>query len=687
MSSLRMAVTELRRLFAGRLPRVAILALVLIPSMYAGLYLWANHDPYGNFDQVDAALVVADEGATTNDGTKLHVGRDIADDLTDDGSFRWHEVSADEASDGVQNGEYSFAVTVPKHFSAALASTADFDPKQGRLVLTTNDANNYLAHSVADQLMSRVAGTVSEQVGERAATEFLAGFATVHQRVKKAGNGAAELRDGLARAVRGTNRLEKGAHRLVRGEKRLVDGQEQLNGGIAEAVRGTQQLDNGAHRLADGLDTLDQRTSSLPQQTARLAQGSRQVADGNRRIANAADDAAKVSGAVVGALDRTERDIRGALRRIGLTPPQVERVMQRLGRLRAPIERVDRSVQHSAVQIDKLANGAEKVADGNERLHQAAGPLVRGIGAAHQGANRLAAGADELSSGARQLKSGSDQLVTGQRSARDGAEQLANGADRLGRGLDDAHTGAAQLTKGLRGGLSSIPNLDKPERKQTAQAIASPVETRNVSQASAGSYGAGLAPFFMGLATWIGAYVVFLLVRPLSNRAIAARAWPLRIALGGWITPSLIGAVQVVVMLGIISMVVGITVANTAQALLFLLLVTVTFVAIVHALNAWLGGVGQFVGLVLLVLQLVSAGGTFPWQTLPGPLQALHHVLPMSYAVDGLRHLMYDGSIASVGADVLVLAAFLSASLLATAVAARRQRVWTVSRIKPELAL
>ena len=35
-----------------------------------------------------------------------------------------------------------------------------------------------------------------------------------------------------------------------------------------------------------------------------------------------------------------------------------------------------------------------------------------------------------------------------------------------------------------------------------------------------------------------------------------------------------------------------------------------------------------------MVVQLVTAGGTFPWQTLPGPLAALHHVLPMSYAVD-----------------------------------------------------
>ena len=66
-----------------------------------------------------------------------------------------------------------------------------------------------------------------------------------------------------------------------------------------------------------------------------------------------------------------------------------------------------------------------------------------------------------------------------------------------------------------------------------------------------------------------------------------------------------------------------------------------TFVAILHALASRLGAVGKFLGLVFMVVQLVSAGGTFPWQTLPAPLQAVHHVVPMSHAVDGLRRLLY----------------------------------------------
>ena len=59
----------------------------------------------------------------------------------------------------------------------------------------------------------------------------------------------------------------------------------------------------------------------------------------------------------------------------------------------------------------------------------------------------------------------------------------------------------------------------------------------------------------------------------------------------------------------------------------------------------------------------------------------------MGYAIDGLRQLLYGGDLARVLPDVGVLVAYLVGALLLSTVAARRLRVWTVSRIQPELAL
>ncbi len=168
-------------------------------------------------------------------------------------------------------------------------------------------------------------------------------------------------------------------------------------------------------------------------------------------------------------------------------------------------------------------------------------------------------------------------------------------------------------------------------------------------------------------------YALFLIVRPLSRRAMTAGVRPWRTAAAGWLLPVLLGLLQMVALYAVVAGLLGFPVANPLGMFAFLALVSATFAAILLALNAVLGNVGQFLGLVLMVVQLVSAGGTFPWQTLPGPLAALHHALPMSYAVDGLRQLMYGGREAAALADAGYLALWLIGGLALTLVAAARQ--------------
>ena len=87
MTALRMALSELRRLTAGRLPKLAVVALLLVPVLYGGLYLYANHDPYGRLNKIPTAVVVEAEGTTLATGEKLNVGPQVADELEKSKSF------------------------------------------------------------------------------------------------------------------------------------------------------------------------------------------------------------------------------------------------------------------------------------------------------------------------------------------------------------------------------------------------------------------------------------------------------------------------------------------------------------------------------------------------------------------------------------------------------------------------
>jgi putative membrane protein len=617
----------------------------------------------------------------------LDAGERVARDLVASRSFAWVRTSESDALDGVRTGRFDFAITLPPDFSSALASSGRFQPRQGALILTTNDANNYLARTIADQVALRVRNSLATQVGETAANQFLSGFASIHRQLAQAVAGASQLVRGAQQAQSGAGRLAAGASRLAAGQRRLLSGSEQLASGASRAAAGASELSGGARRLAEGLGTLRRATASLPSQTRRLASGAQQVAAGNVRIAAVGNRVTTASGTLTRNLSTFRAQLDQALAAQGLTPAQRSQVLALTDRLRTPVVRANRQIQGAAGQLDRLSSGSSEVAAGASRLAAAAPRLTRGIASAAAGAWALSGGASSLAAGTARLATGADQLVSGERTAVNGTDRLAAGARRLDTGLAELTSGATRLRNGLQRGLDQVPNPSASVRSATARTIADPVRIQNVAQVEAKSYGAGLAPFFLSLAAWIGGYVLFLLVRPLSDRAMAANQTPLRVALGGWLAPAALGAVQVLFLVALVGFGLRIVPSHLVLTPLFLVLVSVTSVAIVQALNAWLGTAGQFLALVLMLVQLVSAGGTFPWQTIPTPLWGLHGLLPMTYSVDGLRHLLYGGDLTSVASDVLVLLAYLGGALLASALAARRLRVWNVKRIKPELVL
>jgi putative membrane protein len=682
-----MALSELRRLTAGRLPKLAVVAMLLVPVLYGGLYLYANHDPYGRLDKVPTAVVVEDAGTTLATGEKLDVGPQVADELVKSKSFDWHQVDRADANAGVSSGKYEFAIVLPKSFSADLASTADFTPRQAKLELLTNDANNYIAHTIANQVVAQVTKTVASQVSETAASQLLAGYNTIHTQISQAASGAAQLQTGLTTASTGITKLQAGAGQLNTAQKQLSTGATKLATGATQASKGATQLASGASQLDTGLSTLKRKTATLPKQTKALATGADQVADGNEKIAGVGRQVAAATSTLVKDLKTFDNGLAARLKAQGFSQHQIRQVLLETAKLRAPVVRANTKIQSTSKQLTQLATGARQVSNGAAALAKATPALTNGISTASTGAHQLSTGANQLKTGLGSLQTGSQQLATGEKQAVVGQGQLLTGVNSLATGVTQLKNGATQLNTGLANGVKQIPNPTSDQRKAVAETLGAPVTLQNVSQATADSYGAGLAPFFLSLACWIGAYVLFLLVRPLSSRALAALQSPFRVALGGWLPPALFGAIQAAIVFTAVTLGLGIHAAHPWLTVGFLILTSFTFVAILHALSAWFGAVGKFLGLVLMVIQLVSAGGTFPWQTIPGPLYFFHHALPMSYAIDGVRHLMYGGPGASLGRDLLALLAWFAVALFASSLAARKQRVWPAKKLQPELVL
>src|SRR3954471_4551768 len=105
MRVLTLAGMELKRFMRSRLTAAALAVLAVVPLLYGALYLYAFWDPYGRLNHIPAALVVEDRTATATDGTKVHAGQDLAQELIDRQIFDWHVVGETAAEKGLESGK------------------------------------------------------------------------------------------------------------------------------------------------------------------------------------------------------------------------------------------------------------------------------------------------------------------------------------------------------------------------------------------------------------------------------------------------------------------------------------------------------------------------------------------------------------------------------------------------------
>jgi putative membrane protein len=666
---------ELARFRRNRLTRLAVLAVVAVPLFYGALYVWANIDPTGRLDDVQAAVVNADQLVETTgpdgDEQPVAVGRQLAGNLVADDSkdnYDWVLTDAKDAQQGLADGDYKAVLTIPENLSSAATSTAGdpADAVQGQLELQTNDAVNYINGNIAQKILTAARGAVNAQVTEAYLGNIYLSFSDLKVSLTDAADGAGDLADGADQLADGADQLTDGATDLAAGTRQLADG--------ARAV------DAGASELADGLSTLDSRTSGLPGQTRQLADGARQVADGTGQLNGTVQT---VTQAILAAtddadttIDQLAQDLDQLAEQCEAAPPGgldcsvLRAAADRAGEVKDGVSGVRDQAGQISSQTQRLADGADQVADGNEQLADSVPALVGAIGDAADGANQLAAGTGRLASGANDAAAGADQL--------------ADGSARLGDGADDLAAGALELENGLRDGAGQVPDYDEDERKALAKTAATPIEEAADRLNAVSGYGEALAPYFISLALWVGAMAVYLLLRPLSDRAIASTTGSIRTALAGYAPGLAVGVAQVVLLLLVLQGVLGISPASQGLLVAVALATTAVFVALNQMFVALFGGAGRFAALVFVSLQLTSAGGTYPIETSPPFFNVLHDLLPMTYAVDGLRKALAGGA-QGVATDLAVLGLFTVLALAVTVVAARRRQTVTMARLHPTL--
>ncbi|MET9723959.1 YhgE/Pip domain-containing protein [Streptomyces zaomyceticus] len=695
MRSPKLAALELKRFGRGKLPRAALVAILLLPLLYGALYLYSFWDPYSRLDKIPVALVNEDRGATA-DGKKLNAGDDITKGLLESNTFAWHRVSDAEARKGVEDGTYYLSLTMPADFSSRIASSSGDSPETGALRVRTNDANNYIVGQISRTVFSEVRTAASTKSSRTFLDKIFISFSDIHDATAKAAKGADDLKQGVDKAKKGSKDLANGLKDAKSGSGDLAAGLKKLDKGARDLESGSRKVANGTQSLADKVNgTADKVRPYLANNGKSIRDTARLVSDSATAVRHNLDDLVRRAPLVRSAAHKADDGLAKIHREeCELRPDADERICAKLKEASVTADDVATiaddvheltkgntdDLKTLDARLVKLTKQADELAARAPHLDEDVEDAIRKINALNAGAKKVAAGADKLHTGISDAKTGSVNLDTG-------VGKLKKGAGDLDGGLFKLADGSGELAGGLHDGVEQIPDYDERDRDRRTEVMADPVQLASQSLHKAPNYGTGFAPYFIPLSLWVGAMVAYMIIQPLNRRALAAGGSAWRIALAGWLPVAAIGTLQVAALMSVLHWGLGLQMDRAAGTVGFLTLVTCCFAAIIQWLNARFGAAGRILVLAVLMLQLTSAGGTYPVQTSPGFFNAVHPFLPMSYVVEALRRLITGGGIGPVWQACAVLTAFTVGALALTAVSARKKQVWTLDRLHPELTL
>ncbi|MEZ7661611.1 YhgE/Pip family protein [Rothia dentocariosa] len=590
------------------------------------------------------------------------------------------------------------------------------------------------------------AGTLNQGAGKvnDGAVKLADGSSTLTNGASDAHNGASQLADGSAALANGTGSLKKGANDLAQGAQQVADGTHSLKNALDQD--GVRQLPGTLTAMCQNLNSIDTsapsgdfgtdlsntvvskvaedtrqklvplvESGSISQETADAIVANINSEQTKSAVASANDQALKnhlaqhgqAGSDVLAKLQTLKNDNcvatgeSAAAQKLSTLIDGVDKldsgataVAQGAGTLRDGITKLDSGATTLADGSAKLADGTGKVADGASTLNNGASQLVDGTGELKNGTGNLHNGAQQLAEGEKEAVDGQNKLHEGATTLQDGSSQLADGTgklnsstDQIADGTGQLKDGTGQLSTGLQNGTRQIPNLNEEQQKDVASVMSSPVDLEHSSLANGRNYGEGMGPFFMCLALWIGGLMLVQTLRPLNNRALASKAPTARIILGSWLPFGLIGIAQAVLMFAAVKFGLGFQMAHPWLAFLFLCFVATIFTLFIHGVVVFFGSPGKLIALIIMILQLITAGGTMPYETLPHAMRWMHDFFPMGYAVTGMRRLSYGINESSLMPIMMYLLLWGAVGLVLGYLGTRRDRIWSLKKLIPEITV
>lgn len=645
----RVFLSDVKRLRSNVVAIVIIMGLSIIPALYAWFNIMSNWDPYGTSatSQMKVAVCSQDSGVEIG-SLSLNVGDEVITGLKENTTIGWvFTASKDEALEGVNSGDYYAALIVPESFTTDFISFLGGDPKNPTIAYYENSKKNAIATkitgkaktAVQEQVNQKVISTLTEVLTESGkilaendenGVDIVASTADQLDELDSSLQTYVNILNTFSLVTASASDLAESAQSLLINTQGIFDSsQDSVSNMQSSVLSGAQTADTVSSLIGISLDSVEQDLTLLSDQMDTMT-----VGDSFDSIRNQVDTAKTMSKSTisvlkdifgetdqyVSAVDKSFKQLNTdlkAFKKDANVPAQSLKHLKRT--IKADIKDCKNSIRkiRNTYQYQVQPDVSRSVLRMEQALIQT-GKMLNNIESSFGTIDRA------LESYQTTLDSGTDDITA----TKDYIVSLQSDIRKLSKSLR-ALSGDEQYNE--------MMDLLKNDPTLMASFMASPVSMETKAVYPIETYGSAMAPFYTVLAIWVGALILVALIHvkvaPIEN--LKVRPW--QAFFGRYITFFLIGQAQTAITVLGDLFYVDIQCPHPFLFWLASAASSFVFTLLIYSLTVAMGNVGEAVAVIVMVIQVAGAGGTFPIEVLPEVYQMIYKFLPFTYCMNALR--------------------------------------------------
>lgn len=669
--------TDMKNIRKNWVAAVLIGGLILLPSLYAWFNIAASWNPYGQTNQIPVGVVNEDTGAMIRD-QEIDVGNTLVKSLKNNDDMDWKFVDRDVAMDKVEYGDYFAIIVIPEDFSKKLATVISDNPEKATVEYYVNEKINAIAPKITDKGASVIVGQISSNfvstvngvifdMFNKLGLEIESDLPDIKQfeeYIFKVEKDLPEidklLNQSLTDATSAEDIINKAQGMIPKAEQTTNDGLEIINHTTAFLTKAENRLNEISPKIKTDLKKVQDVASSANAFITKIHSADIDFSKGDQlsdQVLGKMNNGIKTIGTIENALTQLKKqnNVDDEPRNKEPQPEgqqsdeQINQALEQLATLKNGLQEVKTNI----TEIDTFIGEKEQLVKNRmDELQRLTANVNTKIDAFVKEYNESIEPTvlQEVAKAKHTLANAKEMLTGIQATIPEIKQMLGRTEGNLGEGQDKLEYISSQFPyvsakvnqladriRKIQGetDISKIIELLQNNPDAERSFFAEPVQLNQTKLFPIPNYGSGMSPFYTVLAIWVGA---LLLISLLATDVRNSEMFSIKqVYYGRFLTFMCIGFLQtVIVTLGDIYLI-DAYVKQPFWFVLFGLLASVVFMAIVYTLVSVFGDVGKALAIIFLVLQIAGSGGTYPVVLLPEFFQIINPFLPFTYAIDLMR--------------------------------------------------